>query len=1622
MTLISGTAGPDSLADTSGDDVINGQSGDDTITLTQGGSDTVDGGDGSDRLILDWRKYGQAIVTVRNATLLDGEKVANGFAGANHAGALSVEFTRISSIDLKTATGDHDDAIVASFGDDRIMTYGGNDRVDVLWGTDQADGGDGIDGIAANMLRSTDAIVWNLVTNSFSGMAGAAFSNFEYFAGLTTGFGDDVIITSALALNDDIFTFDGDDIVVLHNGFDVADGGGGTNIAVLDFTGTGAVRTMGAGRSGGAFNLQYSNGAEMRAGFIGFTHVRVNTARVGDFDDQIQTLDGDDVVHTYGGDDIVDVGRGADRADGGAGVDSIAADLSNATGPIVWNLQTNSYSGPSGTHFTNFEAFTGQNPTIGIRTGSGDDDLTTGLLALYDTVDAGAGNDTIRIYDGFDRIHGGEGTDRLVIDWRARSQAIQTVAGPTSSQAGVAATYAGVQDSGVLRAEFSAIESLELHTSQAAALDDEIRTGSSDDNVFTYGGDDRVDVGSGTDRADGGAGTDVISANLSAATQAIVWSLETGAYSGPAGTNFVNFEAFGTLKTGSGADSIDSGRAQANERIYSGYGNDIVTVRNGSDFVDGEGGANTLRILWSDKQDAILTPFVPGEDMSGFQGLYAGQFTPNQTKVEFRNVTHIAIETSASSNLFHDNVVTAGGNDSVTVYNGSDTVAMGAGTDLLVIDWRARSGAIRTGAAPVADGQGQTGRYESAIGPNSLRVNFSGVERVHIYTSEAAGEADDIVVGTGDDKVRTYGGDDVVKVLGGADQVWGGAGTDKLIIDWSGVNQGVQTLIAPVADDVTGEGSRGSFGGGNSHILRADFWGIEQLDITTGRFEDSIRTGSGDDRVVTGAGNDKVDVGTGADYADGGDGVDSIAADLSSSTTGIEWNLRTGVYNGLAGTTFLKFEYFGGVRTGSGDDRLVSTTLAFDDIVFSGAGDDIVDVGAGLDQADGGAGFDIVSADMSTVTGAVVWSLAGNSYSGPAGTNFANFEAFDLLRTGSGNDSIVTTEAERNERIHLNGGDDRVVFRNGADQVWAGAGTDTLEIDWSNSVQAIVTLQQASFQGAGQGHNGSFGASGNNFVLRADYWNVENFVIWTSAVQDLSDTIVTGNGDDVVRTFGGDDIIATGAGNDMLLGGPGEDFMEGGTGNDIYVIDSAGDTVLEFLNEGVDEVRTSGIATYVLPNGLEHVTALDDIAHDFSDNGADNLITMGNGNDFLRLRGGGSDTIFGLGGNDAFYFEDKLGASDLVDGGAGRDQLAVQGDYTGGNRLTLGAVTDVEQFVLLSGTDTRFGAPGTNLHSYDITTTDQNVAAGQQMQIDGVRLRLGENFTFDGSAETDGSFLVWAGKGTDDLKGGAGNDGFLFRGNGNWSSSDKVDGGAGIDQLGIRGNYAGANAVVFGAGQIAGIEVLALMSGTDTRFGAAIGDASYDVTMHDANLAAGARMTVDATFLRTAETLVFDGSAEADGSFPIFGGQAADRITGSQNADSIRGGLGGDILTGAGGADTFVYRSAADSTGLNFDLLVDFDSAEDRLDLASGVSGSAGTVGTGRLDASSFNSDLAAAVDGALAGLHAILFNPDSGSFAGRRFLIVDANADGAYTEGADYVFELGSGASVDLSGTAFFV
>ena len=143
--------------------------------------------------------------------------------------------------------------------------------------------------------------------------------------------------------------------------------------------------------------------------------------------------------------------------------------------------------------------------------------------------------------------------------------------------------------------------------------------------------------------------------------------------------------------------------------------------------------------------------------------------------------------------------------------------------------------------------------------------------------------------------------------------------------------------------------------------------------------------------------------------------------------------------------------------------------------------------------------------------------------------------------------------------------------------------------------------------------------------------------------------------------------------------------------------------------------------------------------------------------DFFFLDDGGNDHVVGGAGDDSFYFGAALAAGDSIDGGSGAgDMLILQGQYLMG----LGDVglAGVETIVLMTAADTRFGASGSGANSYNLTADDANIAAGGQLAIQGSRLGAAEALTFNGLAETDGSFRLIGGAANDFLIGGWGAD------------------------------------------------------------------------------------------------------------------------------------------------------------------------------------------------------------------------------------------------------------------------
>ena len=231
------------------------------------------------------------------------------------------------------------------------------------------------------------------------------------------------------------------------------------------------------------------------------------------------------------------------------------------------------------------------------------------------------------------------------------------------------------------------------------------------------------------------------------------------------------------------------------------------------------------------------------------------------------------------------------------------------------------------------------------------------------------------------------------------------------------------------------------------------------------------------------------------------------------------------------------------------------------------------------------------------------------------------------------------------------------------------------------------------------------------------------------------------------------------------------------------------------------------------------------------------------GNDVFDLYKGGNDTVIAGSGNDRFNMGAALNAGDRLDGGAGNDVVFLHGDYSAGVVFDDQTIQNIETIRL---------GPGFN---YDLTTADGNVAAGETLTINARALGALHSLIFDGSAETDGRFVFYAGLGNDTITGGAKNDRFNLETGGNdtvhggggndvfvmgnaFTSGDVIDGGAGNDTVTFNG---GPNRTLFGSA-ISSIETLDFLGGNGTT--TIVGDIAGGSTL---NINAVSRVLLDLT-------------------------------------------------------------------------------------------------------------------------------------------------------------------------------
>jgi len=558
-----------------------------------------------------------------------------------------------------------------------------------------------------------------------------------------------------------------------------------------------------------------------------------------------------------------------------------------------------------------------------------------------------------------------------------------------------------------------------------------------------------------------------------------------------------------------------------------------------------------------------------------------------------------------------------------------------------------------------------------------------------------------------------------------------------------------------------------------------------------------------------------------------------------------------------------------------------------------------------------------------------------------------------------------------------------------------------------------------------------------------------------------NDTYNGGIGDDIFKMQdGGNDNVSGGSGDDTFYFGgslTAADTINGGTGSDTLVLgdmDYTGGNALVLgatTLTSVEQINLHAGWSYDITSNDANVASGATLTVNGASLGAGDSLTFdgsaetdghfifkgGYGNDTLtggaqsdtfNLTEGGTDTAHGGGGNDVFQLGGALTAADSIDGGTGNDVVTLDGNYTGGSALVLGASTiiNVEQINLAAG------------NNYDITTNDATVAAGQTLTVSAGSLGAGDTLTFDGSAETDGSFDFLAGAGNDVLTGGALADAFhlteggndtahggggndIFYMGGAFTAGDTIDGGAGTDTLNLNGDYSAG--VTFGSATITSVENIVLGAGHD-----------YNLTLDLSNVASGQTLTLSAQNLGAGDSVTFDASAITGGgrlvlnggagNDTLIGGSGNDVINAGNGTNFITGGGGRDILTGGTGADTFVYASPGESTSTTFDTINGFNASQDKFDLRGYSLNAMDTaITTGTLGPSNFDAWLSTAANASHLGAHdAVLFTPNSGAYAGLTFLVVDINGTAGYQAGQDLVMELATPQNMGSFGTANFI
>ena len=1308
----------------------------------------------------------------------------------------------------------------------------------------------------------------------------------------STSTGDISLDTTTTSTAVSVTTLGGDDAITTGAGADTIDVGDGDN-TVISAAGADTV-TSGAGDD----TIDTGAGDDVVSAGAGD-----NAVVAGAGNDRVTTLGGNDTINAGAGNDTVDAGAGNDAIYAGTGIDSLVGGTGADT--FYFNYSNN----PASQDLTSADVVKG-----GLADGSDDGDIDTVVIqnttdvTLVDDIffqwksvevlDVQAATDTLADADnlagsvtlnaiaqaaglqkvitgnGNDFVAVGEGfTSSLNVVLNGGDDTVNATLAPASSTVTVEVDDANLSLADDLVGGLGNADTLNIKATNGFAVTDAtgfekivVVDGVDGADADTFGDDD-ISI-TLTDAVVAAGNTFVVDAT---ALQDADASLTLDASSETNGNLSVLGGAGDDLiATGAGADTIAAGAG--NDTVFAGAGNDTITVTTGDNELHGGAGADNITA--GSGSDTV------------YGGANGDTLRDGSGAVAFRYDALSDSSTTDSDTIF--------GFDSAGAYGvvaGADQIQLNTGMLTGALNFAGNAANFGVAQGNLLQGDGKIDYVfqqdnntlwvdlndDGTLNADDLQIKLNGV------TSIEAGDVASYTPGTDALSITNNAVLPISAVLG------------SLIIG----GDGVSTLTFGGTNDITG----------NSlvSVENAVFDAGSNNTLTAAQYNGLVKTANASATVnLTTAGALGVLV----------DNVSGYNLIGGSSATVNAGELNVNISSTNVGDTAVTLDAAG--------DSTGTFALA--------GGNDSLTVATGRSLAGINAGL-ATTAETLNLTGAVTMTAAQHVFTtvnaaGAAdsvtlttavngGNAFAAVESY-VLASAAGNDLTLTAAGQ--DVAGAAGFGDTVSGGSFVDStstiVFGNTGPDELNLTdgtAANDLSNVTGVEVINIANTGASAYTVLTSLANAPLTVTQTGDQD--LTWDGSALTVNSSITTSGGNDVITFAGGDNnTVVSGAGDDTITLGGGNDSVDAGDDNDTIVGDgniTLADTLIGGL--GDDTLTVSGNARVGgNSSGIENViwtdtgfgTTLDFTGYS-TPGSAGISLTIG-ADLFLEF---GSDTFILSDGNDTLLNPEAIANADTIDGGAGFDTIEFNSNFgaIANNRLvnfenlvlntalTLNLTGQTEGFTVVGSTGDDTIITGTGAYTINADDGDDTINLSLSTGINSVNGGDGNDTITSGT----GAHTINAGDGADTINlslstgnnsvnGGDGDDTVV--GGSNVTVGDTLTGGLGNDTLTLANDTA-----ITDLNNVSGFETIAIT---------AFNPSSY--TTVDGLVAAGATLTVTQA---NSFGLTFNGSAELDGAFNLFGRGGSDVFTGGAGADvftfntsfmasndTVNGGVGADTL------------------------------------------------------------------------------------------------------------------------------